>query len=663
MKKAHKYVKYAVTMMLAACMMLSPLTGAATAFAAELPETEVTETEVPETEEGPLYVLMNIPYDEFYEAEGVDGVDAVSTATVKTFNQTMAAGSYHDGYLVPDNIPGTDDAEILGVTYPVLVTDPSVLEGLTKVTDESTATITVAAGKSSLTTKEVTGIDVLFASPSYAYYVLADEPSSYKELTVQDGSFSFGAATAAAASETLDAEPSVSYTGHHTQIEISVSDEVISNSSKVNAVVMTTADGVKYALQHVVHVWRKSELGWNYDMFDLGGKTITSFKYYTETADENGNVSYAITDYAVNIPIKANTDAVLTAAFDSAEQISVTGLPEDAADPVATVESKVGRGETPVVIAENVPVTDGKIAVADPVDGTTYIVTIISDNYKDLQAEAVYESAVPEAEAVTLDKTSEELVTSHKDTGDSTLQLTAVVTPEQADQTVTWTSSDEAVATVDANGLVTALTYGKTVITAKTANGLSASCEIQTRYYDVADSGAYWFRHVYWAADHSITKGYDNIYFGPEENCKREQMITFLYREAGSPAVSGTVPFPDVKKGSYYYNAVLWAYKNNITKGYSSGPNKGKFGVGLEVSREDTVTFIYRMAGKPSYSTTKSFTDVKKGAYYYDAVRWAAQNGIANGYSSGPNKGKFGVGFNVLRKDIVTFLSRYDSMK
>ena len=65
MKKAHKYVKYAVTMMLTACMMLSPLTGAATAFAAELPETEVTETEVPETEEGPLYVLMNIPYDEF----------------------------------------------------------------------------------------------------------------------------------------------------------------------------------------------------------------------------------------------------------------------------------------------------------------------------------------------------------------------------------------------------------------------------------------------------------------------------------------------------------------------------------------------------------------------------------------------------------------------
>ena len=75
-------------------------------------------------------------------------------------------------------------------------------------------------------------------------------------------------------------------------------------------------------------------------------------------------------------------------------------------------------------------------------------------------------------------------------------------------------------------------------------------------------------------------------------------MITFLYRTAGSPAVSGTVPFSDVKKGSYYYNAVLWGYQNGITKGYSSGVHKGKFGVGLNVTREETVTFIYRMAGK-----------------------------------------------------------------
>ena len=668
MKKTHKYLKFAITMALTACMMLSPLAGTA-AFAAELPETEAQETEAPETEateteDGPVYVLMNIPYDKFYEAEGVEGVDAVSTASIKTYNETLAAGSYHDGYLAPEEIKGSDAARMLGVTYPVLVTDLSVLDGLTLVTDESTATISVTAGKNSLTTKEVTGRDVLFASPSYAYYVLTQVPSSYKVLTAgEDGSFSFGQVQAEAAAETLDADPVVSYTGHHTEIEITLADEIISASDRINAVVVTTDDGKQYVLRHIFHIWRKVDLGWDYSEWDLGGKTITSIRYYTESVDEENNRTYSVTDYAVNIPIKANTDAVLSAAFDSAQQISVTGLPEDIANPVAKVQSKVGRGETPVVIAENVPVTDGKIAVSDPVEGTTYSVIVSSDNFKDLQAEAVYETAAPEAKAVVLDKTSAEIVTSHKGAADSTLQLTATVTPENADQTVTWSSSDETVATVDENGLVTALHYGKAVITAETANGLKASCEIQPRYYDVADSTNYWFRHVYWAADKGITKGYENIYFGPEENCKREQMITFLYREAGSPAVSGTAPFSDVKKGSYYYNAVLWAYKNGITKGYSSGPNKGKFGVGLEVTREDTVTFIYRMAGKPSYSTTKSFTDVKKGAYYYDAVRWAAQNGITKGYSNGPNKGKFGVGFDVHRKDIVTFLSRYDAIK
>ena len=270
--------------------------------------------------------------------------------------------------------------------------------------------------------------------------------------------------------------------------------------------------------------------------------------------------------------------------------------------------------------------------------------------------------------AVTVEPSEKEMATSqtikkkpYTITKASTLQLTAKIEPENAaNKNVTWSSSDPTVATVDENGMVTALTYGKTTITVTTEDGgKTASCQIQTRYNDVAESGRYWFKPVYWAADNNITKGYENIYFGPEENCTREQMITFLYRTAGSPAVSGSVSFSDVKKGSYYYNAVLWAYNNGITKGYSSGPYKGKFGVGLNVTREDTVTFIYRMAGKPKYTTTKSFSDVKKGNYYYDPVRWAAENGITKGYDDGT----FGVGKDVLRKDIVTFLYRYANMK
>lgn len=272
--------------------------------------------------------------------------------------------------------------------------------------------------------------------------------------------------------------------------------------------------------------------------------------------------------------------------------------------------------------------------------------------------------------SITLNMTEAEIPTSktikespYTITEPSTLQLSAVIEPEDAyNKSVTWSSSNPEVASVDENGLVTALTYGKTTITASAEYGSKeASCEIRTRYHDVAgspnkddDNYQYFFTPVYWAADNNITKGYGNIYFGPDENCTREQMITFLYRTAGSPAVSGSVSFSDVKKGSYYYNAVLWAYKNNITKGYSDGT----FGVGRTISREDTVTFIYRMAGTPRYSAEKSFYDVKRGKYYYDAVLWAAKNKITNGYADG----SFGVGKNVLRKDIVTFLYRFDKL-
>lgn len=271
-------------------------------------------------------------------------------------------------------------------------------------------------------------------------------------------------------------------------------------------------------------------------------------------------------------------------------------------------------------------------------------------------------------ESLTLEPAYAEMITSKSQDELSTLQLQVKILPENAtNQNVKWASSNEDVAAVDQNGLVTAYTYGKAVITAVTEDGeKNASCQIQTRYYDVTGSAdrtdpdyKYYFAPVYRAADSGITKGYDNVYFGPDENCLREQMITFLWRQAGQPEPKITsCPLRDAIKGKYYYKAILWAYENGITKGYSSGPHKGTFGVGLTVSREDTVTFLYRMAGKPAYKTTKSFTDVEKGKYYYNAILWAAQNKITNGYADG----SFGVGKDVLRKDIVTFLYRYENL-
>ena len=244
------------------------------------------------------------------------------------------------------------------------------------------------------------------------------------------------------------------------------------------------------------------------------------------------------------------------------------------------------------------------------------------------------------------------------------VKQTAKLTASGMTQDLVWTSSNETVATVDQNGLVTANKYGKAMITATVpGTDLSASCEVQTLFWDVADDSKYYFKHVYWAAEAGITNGYDLEYFGPQLECTREQMMTFLWRMAGKPEPTTTKnPFPDVPSSAYYHKAVLWGVEKGITNGFSSGEYAGKFGVGLPCTREQAMTFLWRMAGKPNpSSSTNPFADIKPSDYYYKAVLWASQNGIANGYTSGEYAGKYGVGLACLREHMVTFLSRYNS--
>ena len=123
------------------------------------------------------YVLMNIPYAQFYEAEGVTGVDAVTSATKnKPRTGTLAGGSYHV------NADGTD---ITGVIYPVKVEDDSALAGFTEITEESSVDITVT-NRGKTTTSTYSGKEALFEAPSYAYYVLNEEPAQYKTLKNDD---------------------------------------------------------------------------------------------------------------------------------------------------------------------------------------------------------------------------------------------------------------------------------------------------------------------------------------------------------------------------------------------------------------------------------------------------------------------------------------------
>ncbi|WP_130850948.1 S-layer homology domain-containing protein [Intestinimonas timonensis] len=164
-------------------------------------------------------------------------------------------------------------------------------------------------------------------------------------------------------------------------------------------------------------------------------------------------------------------------------------------------------------------------------------------------------------------------------------------------------------------------------------------------------SGAYYENAVIWAADKGITGGTSATTFSPNGICTRAQAVTFLWRAAGSPAPKSMNSFADVPADAYYAKAVAWAVENGIT----SGTSGGKFSPNATCTRAQIVTFLYRAAGSPAVSGGSVFSDVKAGAYYADAVTWAANKGITGGIGNG----LFGSDNNCTRAQIVTFLYRY----
>ena len=161
---------------------------------------------------------------------------------------------------------------------------------------------------------------------------------------------------------------------------------------------------------------------------------------------------------------------------------------------------------------------------------------------------------------------------------------------------------------------------------------------------------AYYYDAVLWAAENAITSGTTDTTFSPNAPCTRAQIVTFLWRAAGSPEPKGTQSFGDVTAGSYYEKAVAWAAENGIT----GGTGDGKFSPGATCTRAQAVTFLYRASSASAVSSGAAFTDVAPDAYYADAVAWAAENEITGGIGGG----LFAPGSNCTRAQIVTFLYR-----
>ena len=281
------------------------------------------------------YVLMNIPYAEFYKAETTNNtvdVDAFTSATMnKTRTKSLAGGSYHEK---------ADGSSIDGITYAVKV-DPSVdLSKYKKVEDSDTVDITVTnRGQTSTTT--LTGKDTLFENASYAYYPLSEIPANYKEVSLDaDGNLVFSEVKGQEAKvvEGVTAELSTKSSYGDYELDLDGLPEEISSDS-VNAVVVKTTDGTAYGMRHLENIWRGTELAWCTGFTEsvhncptssehyksMMGKTIDSIEYYTT----NGLYTMDIED--IYVPVKAdNTVAEVADAdiLDGKTTISVQ-LPDE----------------------------------------------------------------------------------------------------------------------------------------------------------------------------------------------------------------------------------------------------------------------------------------------------------------------------------------------
>ena len=171
------------------------------------------------------------------------------------------------------------------------------------------------------------------------------------------------------------------------------------------------------------------------------------------------------------------------------------------------------------------------------------------------------------------------------------------------------------------------------------------------RFIDVP-ADAFYSGAVEWAVDAGVTTGVGANRFAPNGLCTRAQTVTFLWRAMGSPAPTETVnPFVDVPKGSWYYDAVLWAVENGITL----GTGDTTFSPDLTVTRGQTVTFLWRTAEQEAVSGGSIFNDVDVSQYYGPAVLWAVENGITTGIG----ENMFSPLNDCTRGQIVTFLYRY----
>lgn len=277
------------------------------------------------------YVLMNIPYDEFYKADVNNDVkvDAFTSATKnKVRTGSLAGGSYH--------VDASGD-EITGVTFPVKVPAGTDLSKYTQITDDSKVSITVT-NKGQESTTDYTGKDALFESASHSYYTLSEKPSYYKELTVnEDGTFSFGATqgTATPITEGVTAELLTESRYGDYQLKLAGLTDTIPSGTAIYGVIVSTKEGSDYGMRHLENIWKVSKLAWATGFTSAVHNCPTSSEHYKAMMGQHINkVTYYTANGIYEIPVGGEKGLYVPVKFDTSA--------------VAVADAELKDGETSV---------------------------------------------------------------------------------------------------------------------------------------------------------------------------------------------------------------------------------------------------------------------------------------------------------------------------
>ncbi len=370
-------------------------------------------------------------------------------------------------------------------------------------------------------------------------------------------------------------------------------------------------------------------------MVEGGLKIVGNWEYAEDEADKYG-VTYKYVDDkgAENVPANVPVDSF---TYSVGQQVPVASAPDD-----VTVSGGVWKFQgwtvNGVNVSGNVPMTEGGLEI-------TGVWKYISNGSSASGGGSSHSSTY----SITIESAKHgDVISSHKRASKGTT-ITITVKPDKGyaldELTVIDKNGDEIKLTKKSDKYTFKMPASKVTVEA-------AFAETDANPFEDVKENTYYYDAVKWAAEKGITCGTAADTFDPNATCTRAQVVTFLWRAAGSPDSEGTeMPFTDVAYDAYYYDAVLWAVENGIT----SGTSATTFSPDATVTRAQNVTFLWRWAEASAVETVNPFTDVAADMYYHDAVLWAADEGITAGTSATT----FSPDDPCLRSQIVTFLYRF----